>query len=376
MDDDIIRYTIVPFNLEVMKISSYYKSKNELVLFAPEFVPDRHQKFFFRKDYNDGIYPIGLGEHENVEYGGLAFSNNKYVPLPIEIERVRPDPLIYEKMRNRFLSSSFPDRKKLFDNMIEGEHCRLSLDGKTIWNEFERQFRYLGGARNLILHDYDLGAIEGSLDCVKYLMKHARQDGWGTRLGMKFPIRLSKGKDLIEWSKFKTNSTLFALRFDGVIEDEEFLEWVALCKEHAVFRQMEYYITSPRYDENRFINEVLPKIFKQVIISRTFRVFISLKYDEEFLPKPTSQWAQLIKLLNCFEMYGSHRPTSAYLKSIRNVTMFDFVSNAYDIPLSHYGELGMTKQEMREVFYLIKEKNYSLFKSFYEDSYNSLGGKL
>ena len=42
MDDDIVRYTIVPFNLEVMKISSYYKSKNELVVFAPEFVPDRH----------------------------------------------------------------------------------------------------------------------------------------------------------------------------------------------------------------------------------------------------------------------------------------------------------------------------------------------
>lgn len=88
MDADMANYTLVPFNLEAMKIASYYKKKGEIVILSPSFTPDRHQKFFFRKDYEDGNYPFGLMRTPNVEYGGLAFSNNIYQPLPLEIERM------------------------------------------------------------------------------------------------------------------------------------------------------------------------------------------------------------------------------------------------------------------------------------------------
>lgn len=86
MDADLAYYILVPFNLEAMKLSAYYKRKNQLVIFAPAFYPDRHQLFIYRKDYEDGLYPPNLLNTSNVEYGGLAFSNNKYKPLPIEIE--------------------------------------------------------------------------------------------------------------------------------------------------------------------------------------------------------------------------------------------------------------------------------------------------
>ena len=98
MDADMSTYTLVPFNLEVMKLSAYYKKKGEIVVLSPSFTPDRHQKFFFRKDYDDGEYPFALARTENVEYGGLAFSNNVYSPLPLEIEQMRPDTEIYRKM--------------------------------------------------------------------------------------------------------------------------------------------------------------------------------------------------------------------------------------------------------------------------------------
>jgi hypothetical protein len=81
-----------------MKLSAYYKKKGEIVVLSPSFTPDRHQKFFFRKDYDDGEYPFALARTENVEYGGLAFSNNVYSPLPLEIEQMRPDTEIYQKM--------------------------------------------------------------------------------------------------------------------------------------------------------------------------------------------------------------------------------------------------------------------------------------
>jgi len=57
MDADFAKYIYVPFNLECMKLSAYYKKHNQLVIFAPMFVPNRHKTFIYRKDYEDGDYP-------------------------------------------------------------------------------------------------------------------------------------------------------------------------------------------------------------------------------------------------------------------------------------------------------------------------------
>lgn len=42
-----------------------------------------------------------------------------------------------------------------------------------------------------MFHDFDLGAIEGSFDEVKRILSRARTDGWATRIGMKFPVKVS-----------------------------------------------------------------------------------------------------------------------------------------------------------------------------------------
>lgn len=108
MDADMSAYTLVPFNLEVMKLSAYYKRKGEIVVLSPSFTPDRHQQFFYRKDYDDGDYPLGLARISNVQYGGLAFSNNVYKPLPMEIEIMKPDTSIYGKMEQIIMGTSSP----------------------------------------------------------------------------------------------------------------------------------------------------------------------------------------------------------------------------------------------------------------------------
>ena len=128
MDADMATYTLVPFNLEVMKLSAYYKKKGEIVVLSPSFTPDRNTKFIYRKDYNDGEFPAGLTRAPNVEYGGLAFSNNIYKPLPAEIERVQPDTHIYEKAESMIMSAPGRGRekKKIFQNM-------LVLDDTTVF---------------------------------------------------------------------------------------------------------------------------------------------------------------------------------------------------------------------------------------------------
>jgi hypothetical protein len=237
MDADLSTYILVPFNLECMKMSAYYKRHNQLVIFSPIFVPDRHQIFIYRKDYENGEYPHNLFKYDNVQYGGLAFSNNKYKALPLEIECIKPDSSLYNKMENLIKGDAI--RNKIWQNMMTAEHIRLSLDGKTIWPDYGRQFHDLKQARNLILHDYNLNAIDGGFEEVSRILKRARTDGWATRLGMKFPVQINDGQTLLNWSQFKTNSTFYNIRYDGVIDDDAFNEWISICRERAIFSSID-----------------------------------------------------------------------------------------------------------------------------------------
>lgn len=373
MDADMSSYTLVPFNLEVMKLSAYYKKKGEIVTLSPSFSPEKNTKFFYRKDYNDGEFPLNLLTSKNVEYGGLAFSNNVYNPLPLEIEKQRPDTEIYAKMESIIKGTTSGARNKIFQNMMTAEHCRISLDGKTVWKDYPSQFKYLAGARNLMLHDYDLGAIEGGFETVQEILSKARTDGWATKVGMKFPVQVKDGKELLKWSSLNSNSTFYSLRYIGVMDDDTFNEWVSTCRQRAVYSQMEYHVTAPWYDPNDFIENLLPKIFRQVIISRSYRVFFSLKYDEGFFPDP--RWENVIRLFNYYHNSYSGEPLSRYFNMIADDTMFDFASKSQTVPKSYYGEV-FNKDQIREIFAFVREFNYPLFKDFYECTAEKLGGRL
>ena len=374
MDADMSAYILVPFNLEVMKLSAYYKRKGEIVVLSPSFTPYRNTKFIYRKDYDDGEFPRGLTTHENVEYGGLAFSQNVYKPLPIEIERMKPDTSIYSKMESKIIGPATSERRKIYNNMIEAEHCRLSLDGQTIWPEYTRQFKNLKQARNLMFHDYDLGAVNGAFEEVQRLMARARTDGWATRVGMKFPIQVSDGQDLLNWSSLRANSTFFSLRYNGVMDNDCFTEWVQRNYEKANYSQMEYHVTSARYDENHFTACLLPQILRQVIFSRSYRVSFSLTYDEGFFSDP--RWEEVIRLFNFFHTSFLNENEAVFYKKIEQDTLFDFAAHTMKRPYGSYGQDAMSIDEVRKIFAFVREKNYPLFKDFYECNVRSLGGKL
>jgi hypothetical protein len=357
-----------------MKLSAYYKKKGEIVVLSPSFTPHRNTKFIYRKDYDDGDFPRGLTTYGNVEYGGLAFSQNKYQPLPIEIERMKPDTSIYSKMESKILGPATSERRKIYNNMIDAEHCRLSLDGKTIWPEYTKQFKNLKQARNLMFHDYDLGAVDGAFEEVSRLMQRARTDGWATRVGMKFPIQLTKGEDLLKWSTLRSNSTFYSVRFNGVIDNDSFCEWVQKSYEKAVYSQMEYHVTSARYDENHFTTCLLPQILRQVIFSRRYRVNFSLTYDEGYFKDP--RWEEVIRLFNFFHTSFLNENEAVYYKKIEGDTLYDFAAHTMKRPYGSYGSDAMSIDKVREIFRFVREQNYPLFKDFYECSIHSLGGKI
>ena len=370
-DQDMATYTLVPFNLELMKLSAYYKKKREVVVLSPTFMPERHQKFFMRKDFDDGIYQRNLQNIPNLEYGGYAFTNGLYVPMAQEIEIMRPDPTIYANMEGVITKSGRIEHKKIFKNMMEAEHCRISLDGKTIWEDYPKQFKFLKTARNLMLHDYDLAGIEGGFEEVQKILARARTDGWATRVGMKFPPVITKGQDLLNWISLRPNSTFYSLRYDGVIDDDCFDEFVSICRERAVYKQLDYYVTASSANEQEFLDKYIQQIFRQVVKSRSYRVFFTLKYEGNFFFD--SRWERVLDLFNFYHNSMSSLNQSYYYKKIGNDTLFDFAKSSYD-KLPRWSKNEISKQEMRELFAFVREKNPALFEDFYEFNVNRMEG--
>lgn len=368
-DFDMAKYTLVPFNLELMKLSAYYKKRREMVILSPTLTPERHEKFFLRKDYDDGDFPVGLEKIPNIEYGGYAFTNGIYVPLEPEVEIMRPDTSLYANMEKIILGDCGRDRRKIFQNLTEAEHCRISLDGKTIWEDYPKQFKFLKTARNLILHDYDLGSIEGGFEEVKYLLSRARTDGWATRVGMKFPVTVTKGKDLLNWVSLRPNSTFYSLRYDGVIDDDSFEEFVGTCREKSIYRQLDYYITASSVDQTEFLSKYIRQVYRQVVKSRSYRVFFTLRYEEDFFFD--KNWEKVIRLFNFYHNSLKGLPQSVYFNKIGKDTLFDFAKSCYnDLPF--YYRQAMTQNEIREIFAFVRDNNPELFDDFYHLNINSL----
>lgn len=364
-DADLVTYKLVPFNLEIMKLAAYYKKKREIVILSPQLLPDRHEKVFVRKDYDDGNFPTKILMQPNVEFGGLAFGNNVYQPLPIEIERMRPDTAVYESMEKLIRWSKLPAiRHTVYQQMITAEHMRLSLDGKTIWPEYGKQFKNLKGARHLILHDYDLGKVEGALTEVKGILARARNDGWATRLGMKFPPNIYTGDDLLGWTSLNPNDTFYSLRYNGLIPMEDFWKYVGQYNNKAIYSEMEYYIDYGCSDEDDFIKNRIREIYRQVIIARSYRAHFSLKYSDGFFKDP--MWEKVIKIFNFFLGYLLKNRSSKYYLQSPHETLYTYAKNSIENPPPIMKYKVMPTSEIREIFAFVREKNPALFKDFYE----------
>ncbi len=349
LDGDIIKYGLLPFNLEVMKLSTYFKKRGELVVFSPNFEVERHTKFYYRQDWYDGEFPPQLTA-PNVEYGGLAFSNNCYIPMNEDAERCRADPMIYTKMESRLTTKK---EKALFAAMALAQHLRLSLDGKEVWPQYTTQLSNDGGAPSRIfLHDYDLGSIKGAYDEVARLLTNRK-----TKLCTKFPIQVNDEQSLLKWSILNADSALYSLQFNGILNDDFFYEWLPQVSKACVFRQMVYHITDESANSTQVI-EALPRIYHQILISRSFGVNFSLDYDRGFFED--DRWEGVLKLLNSFLQNGSRMNRFVLYKWSSTDTMMDFAS----FDRRKYPHSSMTNEEIHATMDFVKQSNEALYYEF------------
>lgn len=356
-DGDMSKYHQVPFNLELMKISSFYKKRGEIVQLSPLFSPERYSKFFYRQDYYDGTYPEKMELYKNLIYGGYAFSGKKYISMEEEIEKEKADTYIYERMRKIFVKNKA--LQSSFNVMMNAEHMRLSLDGKTIWDKFLNQINIVPSTSTIILHDNNLPKIDGALDIIKELSLCKKKKIY---IGAKFPIEIDNSNDLLSWGNFENSSQYYCLQYNGVIDDNVLVELVNSENGVKNLKRLECIVTMSSSSENDFIDTYLQRIFRQVIFLRRHRLKIFLKYEDNFFID--KRWELLIDFFNTFASSLDSFTNDDFYRIIDKDSLYKFSKKLKDY--QYFKNRNFTKPIARDLFKMVYDRNYELFKDFYE----------
>lgn len=362
-DWDYFHYPGVIPNLECAKLAAYEKKKRNVAVFHNQLDPNRYTKTYFRKEYDDGVYDERI-LLPTVEYGGRAFSAT-YQPFNLQMEQIEPDFEIYTRYRSYF-GNRKADAQQI-KTLITATHARLSLDGKTYLNfPFERL-----RPRHpcVILHDYDIASIPNSFEAIKEIMD-ARPRGLKYHIGNKYPIQVYSFEELKKWLTIYPMGNCFYLQYNGLFTDEQIVELVN--DPSMSMRQLVYNFIYNCQNENDFIINILPEIYKQALFLRKNKLKILLNIDEDFFKTP--ELLNLMKLINCFygknyaeQLYPHQRTLYSYC-ACRTVAYMD------TLPWVH---LTVSKDQMRESFQYIRIHNYEVFDMFYSvPEVIAKGGKL
>jgi hypothetical protein len=373
-DADMQTYIHVPFNLELMKISSYYKRHNHLVTFMHNLRPDLYGSVFYFKDYFDGIYPAEVTD-SNVVPVGLSFTSNKYQPQLTDIELSTPDVFIYEGLRGKFSTDPFYASK--FTTLTNAVHARLSLDGKTIWKDWTKPFfsannQYL----SLFIHDFDVGSLERAPETIAMGLDYLRDTYPNQRIhrvGTKFPICVNNDEQFLKWIAFDTLNEFFPLEYRGVMQDSTFHQFVQAKVRTNTSAQFVYYIDYYMTDFQRFLKEDLPKVYMQLLHMHFHGKKIQIKYTPN--KYVDERWCRLFELWNCFSgsfpnrnfAHGEIETERYYHNLYAYVKILNHEIKKRTILYPHLPRF--TLRENIDLFDMVKQENYELFKLFYNASY-------
>ena len=360
-DYDFMHYSHVIPNLECAKLCTYFKQHNHIAVLVSHVDLPRFTHTYIRKDYEDYDYPSYF-YNDKVTIGGRAFGE-KYKPLDLDIENIKPDFLIYEPYR-----AYFGNKKSdtlTFKKIINAAHVRLSLDEKEINPDYEKQVFLTPSTNTIMVHDYDLAKVNNATDALKNLCeRYTKQNGIyrPRRVSLKFPPQVSSDEELREWLDIMPSFETFSFQYNGVMSDEMAVELAE--KNKAIGKQMYYNPLSSWYGENDFIERVLPKIFQQILFLRRYSIKILLISETDNLEVDE----RILNLLKLFRSFGGGITTENGLCSLfRYITSKDRKTYLK----------SPTTEEIRSSFQYIREKNYDLFRAFYEeDRVNLKGGEF
>ena len=131
----------------------------------------------------------------------------------------------------------------------------------------------------VVLHDYNLSSIPRAFDAVEDIML-ARPRGLTYHIGNKYPINIYTFDELKKWLTLNPMGGCFYLQYNGIFTDEQIIE--LLSNSSMSLRQMIYNFTYNCSNENEFVINVLPQIYKQALFLRRYKIKFLLNIDEDF----------------------------------------------------------------------------------------------
>ena len=118
-------------NLDLMKLSTYYKKNREITKLLIEFSNmNLYSKIYLKQDFSYK-YPSDLLVNRNLIFEGMKFSNNIYTSsLSEEIHNSNPDYNLYDNILNRKLIKFKAEEEDNFKNFLNSNLVRLSFNNK------------------------------------------------------------------------------------------------------------------------------------------------------------------------------------------------------------------------------------------------------
>ena len=356
-DADMTTYIHTAPNLELMKYAAYYKNKGEITTLSPLFNPSFFTHFIYRKDYDDGDFP-DIVKHPNLIYGGLSYSNNTYIPLSLDIEKMVPDTTIYNKMMEKF--GNIDKNRSAFKTCLNSRHLRLSLDGKTVWQDFEKQIDY-SKENNYFFHDFNLNNIKDSELIIKKLIEQPNNRKGVGYISTKFPIQIYNEEDMEKWIYFKGSYSFFNLNYYGLMPTDYFKHFLKASPLQTASKSIQYIVTYGYRNPQDFVDYGVEKMYDQFIIACTNRKRILLIYDDNFFIDEI--WKDFFLLLDLFNKSLCEMNPTFFINGRKENSLYKFVQN---FKSKYQYKRSLTIERAREIFAYFRVVNYNLFKKFYE----------
>lgn len=207
-------------NLEIMKLSTYYKKNKNFVSFVLNLNNiDRYNKIILRKDIYDENYLSNILLDDRCDYGGLAFTNNIYSPLDISIENSVPDLSIYNSYFNKILikKKSYEKIKKEYSQSsfirlsTNGENCNLDIS-KGIINCAKRGY-------DIYVYDKDIFKIKDYKEAISSVIRGTVQKALFI-----YPQKSSNFEDIEKLCLCPWCGARNEIVYDKIIYNKEFKE--------------------------------------------------------------------------------------------------------------------------------------------------------
>lgn len=285
------------YNLQLMKLATYYKARNEIVGLITDLSHANHcEKVYYRHDDINIPAPDDLYKYDNIDIGGYAIYD-KYIPLKPEIEKCEPDYTIYEPFWEK-ASKKYKKERVFHTCQIAGTHVQLSRDGKHLTNE-EINFKVEPKPRHIILHDNHIEEIEGYCAKLKELGSPRT-----TNFILKYPQDIHDLNFLVDFVNIGSHIALSGnIYVHSDVSLEQFKSFIKSNQDRQFFKKLFFYIYQENeQDEQKRIIEVFKKSLYAKSLGERYYNFI---FKEDELPKTEeklyywiSEWSS-IKTKRC-----------------------------------------------------------------------------